>query len=106
LLWRKSSNAGCPGKTSRQKIRITHPFHPSNGRQFELISRCQHWGENRVVYSDKAGRPHYIAAAWTDVDPEDDFRLIAAGRAALRTVDLLELCRLLDRLARRRSGDV
>jgi len=31
-----------------------------------------------------------------------EFDPVAAGRAAFRTVDLLELCRMLDRLAARR----
>jgi hypothetical protein len=36
----------------------------------------------------------------------DDFRLMAAGRAAFRTADLLELCRMLSRLAEQPAGDV
>ena len=97
--WRKSSNARGVGTTSSQKVRITHPFHPLCGRKVELISRRRHWGEDRLLYSDESGRLRWVASAWTDIDPADEFRRIAAGRAAFRTVDLLELCRRLDRLA-------
>jgi len=80
-------------------VRITHPFHPLCGRRYELICRRRHWGEDRVVYEDSNGRLCTIASAWTDIDPADEFRLVAAGRAAFRTVDLLALCDALDRLA-------
>jgi uncharacterized protein DUF5372 len=51
-----------------------------------------------VVYEAQNGRLCTIASAWTDIDPEDEFRLAAANRAAFRTVDLLALCDALDRL--------
>jgi len=50
---------------------------------------------------DEAGRLRWIASAWTDIEPADEFRRIAAGRAAFRTIDLLELCRTLGRLNER-----
>jgi hypothetical protein len=94
------------GTTTPQKVRITHPFHPLHGRKVELISRRRHWGEDRILYADQSGRLCWIASAWTDIEPEDAFRRIAAGRAAFRTFDLMELCRTLDRLTGRRLGDM
>ena len=92
--------------TTCLKVRITHPFHPRSGREFELICRRRHWGEDRVVYSDEDGRLRTISAAFTDAAPLDEFRLAAGGKAAFRTVDLMTLCELLDRLgARRVSND-
>ena len=79
-------------------MRITHPFHPHCDREFELICRRRHWGEDRVVYSDDDGRLRTISAAFTDVAPLDEFRLVAGGKAAFCTVDLMTLCELLDRL--------
>jgi hypothetical protein len=86
---------------AHRKVRITHPFHPLSGRKVELISRRRHWGEDRILYLDEAGRLRWIACAWTDIEPPDEFRRIAAGRAAFRTIDLLELCRTLGRLTER-----
>nr|WP_210160980.1 DUF5372 family protein [Microvirga lotononidis] len=80
---------------------MTHPFHPLSGQKLALVSRGCHWGEDRVVYRGPDGVLRTIAAAWTDLDPPDEFRRVAAGRAAFRTVDLLALCTLLDRLALR-----
>jgi hypothetical protein len=51
-----------------------------------------------VVYEGQNGRLCTIASAWTDIEPADEFRLVAADRAAFRTVDLLALCDALDRL--------
>jgi len=84
--------------TTCSTVRITHPFHPHSGREFELICRRRHWGEDRVVYSGDDGRLRTISAAFTDVAPLDEFRLVAGGQAAFRTVDLMTLCELLDRL--------
>ena len=80
-------------------VRSAHPFHPLCGRTIEVVCRRRYWGEDRVVYVDDNGRLRFIAAVWTDIDPEDAFRRLAAGSAAFRTADLLALCRVLDRLA-------
>lgn len=53
-----------------------------------------------MVYEGQNGRLCTIASAWTDIEPADEFRLVAADRAAFRTLDLLALCDALDRLAR------
>jgi hypothetical protein len=78
-------------------VRITHPFHPLRGRELDLVSRGFHWGEDRVVYRSPDGALRTISAALTDLDPPDEFRRVAAGRAAFRTVDLVALRSLLDR---------
>ena len=52
-----------------------------------------------MVYEGQKGRLCTIASAWTDIDPLDEFRQVAAERAAFRAVDLLALCDALDRLA-------
>jgi hypothetical protein len=86
-------------------VRITHQFHPLNGRAFELICRRRHWGGDRVVYAGEDGRLCTIASAFTDIDPVDEFRQFAQGRAAFRTMDLLSLCEALDRLRGRLRSD-
>lgn len=87
-------------------MRITHAFHPLHGRAFDVICRRRHWGEDRVVYAGEDGRLCTIATAFTDIDPADEFRLVAAGGAAFRTIDLLALCEALDGLTESmRVGD-
>ncbi len=96
------STAGHVGTTC-PKVRITHPFHPMVGHEFDVVCRRLHWGEDRVVYIGPDGALRSISADLTDVDPLDEFRQPAGVGAAFRTVDLLELCALLERL-RSRSG--
>jgi len=53
------------------------------------------WGENRVFFVDDRGQTRWLPASWTSVEPPDPFVVLAAGRAAFRTQDLLELARLI-----------
>jgi hypothetical protein len=92
---------------STTTARITHPFLPTSGREIDVFGRASHWGEERILYLNADGRPRSIATAFTDIEPEDEFRRIAAGRAMFRARDLLDLCRRLDVIgADRGTGDV
>jgi hypothetical protein len=65
------------------------------GREIEVVGRATHWGDERVVYLNDDGRVRSISTAFTDIGQQDEFRRIAAGRAAFRTCDLLDLFRRL-----------
>ena len=97
-------DGACPGR----RFRITHPFHPLHGREYELVSYRQAWGEHRIYFHEESGRLVLIPAAWTDAVAGDPFVEIAAGRSHFRLVDLLRLVDLVARLGarpeRRRSG--
>ena len=82
-------------------VRVTHPFHPLRGKKIKAVRRCLHWGEARIEYLSEDGRLRTISAGLTDVDPIDEFRRIAAGRAAFRASDLSALVGLLDQIAAR-----
>jgi hypothetical protein len=75
------------------------------GQSFELVSRGQHWGEERVIYRAADGTLPSIAVTLTDFAPPDAFRRVAAGRAAFRVVDLLALYALLEQIEKRLGGD-
>ncbi len=92
-----SSTAAGVGTTG-STMRITHPFHPHRGRELEVVARRLHWGEDRIVYACPNGGLRSIDSNLTDIDPPDEFRRIAGGKAAFRTVDLLALCGLLERI--------
>jgi hypothetical protein len=83
-----------------QKFRITHPFHPLTGREFEALTRKEHGGEQRVCFVDKKGRQCEIPLRWTDLAPEDAIATLAAGKSWFRAADLLELARLVAALRR------
>lgn len=95
MAWQLSPTAGRVG-TIGDRVRIRHPFHPMNGEEIQAVSRRPHWGVDRVMYLTADGRLRSISAAFTDIDQEDEFRRVAAGRAAFRTCDLTSLCRLIE----------
>ena len=86
--------------TTRNTFRITHPFHPLRGVEYELVTRKLTWGEDRVFYYDQTGDLKSFLSNLTDLVPEDAFGKVSAGRSAFRADDLLELRRLLNRHAR------
>ena len=100
-LWRESSNAGCVGFTAG-RFRITHPFHPLRGAEYELVTRKLTWGEDRVFYYAPNGKLKSLLTNVTDVASTDAFDRISAGCSAFRVDDLLELRRLFDK--RKQSG--
>jgi len=85
------------------RVRVTHPFHPLAGQEFEFVKRRRNWQLDRVYYFDAAGELATLPAEWTDVVAPDPFVVVAAGRAPFRTGDLLTLTELLSRLRSSRS---
>ena len=57
--------------------------------------RAQNWREDRVWFHDVAERLRSLPADWTNVVAADPFNVVAAGRAAFRVEELLELVRLI-----------
>jgi Family of unknown function (DUF5372) len=78
-------------------VRVTHRFHPLFGREYEFVVHRQNWGEDRVHLHDENGVLFSLPAAWTDVAPVDPFVVLAEGRCAFATTDLLALAELVDR---------
>jgi hypothetical protein len=80
-----------------ERFRITHPFHPLRGAEYELVTRKLTWGEDRVFYYDPSGKLKSLLTNVTDVVPKDAFERISADRSAFRVDDLLELRHLFSR---------
>ena len=91
---------GCTGG----RFRITHPFHPLRGAEYELVTRKLTWGEDRVFYYDPGGNLKSLMTNVTDVVSMDAFDRISAGRSAFRVDDLLELRSLFDKLGLSEKG--
>jgi hypothetical protein len=68
------------------------------GQEFDLVMRGQNWREDRAWFLDSAGCLRCVPANWTDLVAGDAFNVVAAGRAALRTQELLELVQLIARI--------
>ena len=86
-----TASSNTPDRSDPQRVRITHPFHPLRGREFEFVRQKKNWGEDRVWFYDDEGELRLLPAAWTDRAPSDPFVVVAAGRSAFRLCDLLEL---------------
>jgi hypothetical protein len=85
-------------------VRVTHPFHPLAGRDFEFVEHRQNWGEDRVCLRDENGDLFSLPAGWTDAVAADPFAVIAAGRCPFTTDDLLAVADLVDRFCARRDS--
>ena len=80
---------------SHAVVRVTHPFHPLHGHEYELVMIRRSWGEDRVYYQDEQGQVRALPTGWTSAAPADPFVTLAAGRCPVRVVDLLAMVDLL-----------
>jgi hypothetical protein len=85
-------------------VRVTHPFHPLYGREFELVVCRQNWGEDRVHLHDENGQLFSLPAGWTDAAAADPFVVIADGRCPFTTGGLLAVADLVHRFRARQDG--
>lgn len=94
FLWLGSS---ITPKTDNQirRFKITHPFHPLCGKEFEAIDEVRDWREHRLFFYDEQQKQRSIPTAWTNWALEDPFVTISNGRSYFRIVDLLQLTRLI-----------
>lgn len=94
-LYRRLSTAR--GSGDLQRFRITHPFHPKKGQEYELVGFAHTWGEYRVFFRLPGDlRTQSVPADWTDVEEPDAFVTCSAQRSLFRPKDLLELADLLE----------
>jgi hypothetical protein len=81
------------------RFRITHPFHPRCGEEFELLVRRRGFHQDVVEGRDAGGVPVSVPLAFTDAAAEEDpFLAVSAGRSLFRAEDLLRLAEILSEL--------
>ena len=85
-------------------MRVTHPFHPLAGGEFEFVKRRRNWRADRVYFFDAAGELVVLPAEWTDVVSADAFVVVAAGRSPFHIAGLLELSELVAGMTPGRSA--
>ena len=102
---RSSSNTPNVARET-QRFRITHPFHPLFGREYELLYVRQDWGYDRVAYLTESGAEATIPVSFTDLKAPDPFVAIAAGRSRLRVEELIELAKLIESTKSKGGGKV
>ncbi len=87
-------------------MRVTHPFHPLAGGEFEFVKRRKNWQLDRVYLYDCAGELVVLPAEWTDAVVADPFVVVSAGRSPFHVEGLLELAELVARLTLERPPPV
>jgi uncharacterized protein DUF5372 len=95
--WLASSTTPDASHLNR-RFRITHPFHPWSGQEFELITYLHTWGEHRAYFHKEGEHLVSVPATWTDIVAADPVVQLAAGRALFRAVDLINLAQMLKRM--------
>ncbi|MCP4243197.1 MAG: hypothetical protein GY772_21795 [bacterium] len=81
-------------KATCRRFRVTHPFHPLFGHEFELVDYRNCWAEDRVFYVDEADQVRSLPACWTSAVADDPFVVLSAERSHFRVSDLIELADL------------
>ena len=87
------------GREKSRRLRITHPFHPLRGQQFDLLEHRCIFAESYVYFQDEQGYLREVPALWTDFLPPDVFVQRAAGRSPLHAGSLAALVRLVEHLS-------
>src|ERR1700730_10405672 len=99
LLWRYHRSRTAPfAEDLKQYFRVTHPFHPWRGRQFEFVDCRGCWVQWRVFYYTEDGQSAFFPAGWTDAGQADPFVTLSGGQAMYRFEDLLRLVKLIEDL--------
>ncbi len=84
------------------RVRVTHPFHPLAGGEFEFVKRRKNWQADRVYVYGRGGELVALPAEWTDLVAADPFVVVSAGRSPFHVEGLLELSELVARLTAER----
>jgi len=81
----------CNRQGFERTFKITHPFHPSCGSEFEVefYNCAKH--EDWVLSRDKNGQKITFPAYWTSLIPPNPFIVISAGRSLFVVEDLIKL---------------
>lgn len=79
----------------KKTFRITHPFHPDFGREFELERYHCAKDEDWVLSRNEDGCRITFPARWTDIIPPDPHYVVSKGKSLFRVEHLLELVRFI-----------
>ena len=76
-------------------FRVTHPFHPLSGQEFNILSRRCIDGEDFLFFQNVENHNNIISSHWTSLKPPNPYIVISDGRSIFCPIDLLELVQLI-----------
>jgi hypothetical protein len=94
MHWSIQSKAPDPN-FEKQMFRVTHPFHPLYGKEFEIIEYRCGWEEERVWFYKQDETVGTIPLAWTNLRPPDPYLDMEEVHSPFRVEDLLQLSDLI-----------
>jgi hypothetical protein len=80
------------------EVRVTHPFHPLFEQTLDFVERRPGWGDDLIFYRDHLGYVTALPTRWTNLQEEDPFLAVSAGRSRFRVDDLIDLAVLITEL--------
>jgi hypothetical protein len=86
-------------------VRVTHPFHPLNGKQLPCVGERSNRQGRRLLLQVDGKTVCSVPPQWTDLAAPDPEIVMGKHRALFRVADLLELARLVEQLCRKHSSD-
>lgn len=81
-------------------MRVTHPFHPLNGKQFVCVGERYNVHGKRLLLQVDEVRICSVPPQWTDLAVPDPEIVIGNGCALFRVADLLELAQFVEQLCK------
>ena len=79
------------GQNKGKAFRVTHPFHPLFGQEFNILFRRCIDGEDYLFFQNVENHNNNISAHWTSLKPPNPYVEISGGRSLFRPRDLSEL---------------
>lgn len=85
--------------TLKRLVKVTHPFHPLFGQEFELVGYLNSWKKECVQLLNAGGTEFSLPLDWTDAGDVDPFLLYSQGRSHFRVDELVLLSDLIAAIA-------
>ena len=79
------------GQNTEKVFRVTHPFHPLFGQEFNILFRRCIDGEDYLFFQNVENHNNNISAHWTSLKPPNPYVEISDGRSLFDPRDMLEL---------------
>jgi len=81
-------------------FRVTHPFHPLYGQEYEIIKYKRIQARDRIFFHQKDGSIGSLPLAWCDLRPPDPYLDMMEKQSPFRVEDLLKLSDIIKEVKR------
>jgi len=75
----------------RKKVKIVHPFHPDNGKEYEYLERIRTNKEDKIRCIDENGKLRIFQTKITDMYEDTSFSVMIKRKCIMRIEDIIIL---------------